>query len=246
MHNGKLSCYVKIRCHCGSERWLYLTSTVYASNSCGCLLSQLVSEHKKKHGDAHKRLYTIWLLMKRRCYGPQYKEYVNYGGRGITICDDWLNSYEKFRDWAVSAGYSDELSIDRIDVNGSYHPDNCRWATPTQQGRNKRNTIYVTLNGITKPLREWCDEFGTNHARVDARRALGWSDADALLYEKNGRYKRQFDTNLVTYKGETLPLYEWCTRLRLDYARISKRYYRGWPPERMFEEPIIRRHIVGQ
>ena len=94
----------------------------------------------KSHLGSRTRLYRIWNAMKNRCNNPKSTNYKNYGMRGITVCQEWASSFEKFRDWAVSNGYADDLSIDRLDVNGSYEPSNCRWATILQQANNRRNT----------------------------------------------------------------------------------------------------------
>lgn len=245
--NGKYKTYVLVKCHCGNKRWMFLTATVFLSHSCGCLRSQLVSKSKIKHGGCigkRERLYTIWTLMLRRCYNSKYKEYVNYGGRGITICTDWRFSFSNFREWALNNGYTDKLSIDRIDVNGNYNPSNCRWATATRQCRNKRNTIYLTIDGVTKPMQDWCEEYGVVPSMVEARLKMGWDHKEALLCEKNGRYKVNPTLNMVSYRGECRSLREWCEILKLDYARIYKRYYRGWDAIKMFETPIVRRKCV--
>ena len=124
---------------CGTN-FKAITSSIKSKNakSCGCYQKRRSSETHKTHGLGYTRLYNIWDKMKMRVYNPQYKRYSDYGGRGITICDEWKNDFMSFHDWAMSNGYSDELSIDRIDNDGNYCPENCRWTTRIIQNRNQR------------------------------------------------------------------------------------------------------------
>jgi DNA-directed RNA polymerase subunit RPC12/RpoP len=106
--------------------------------SCGCYNKQLVKDRNTKHGLVNTGLYGIWRNIKNRTLNPKHKQYNDYGGRGITICDEWKNDFMSFYAWAMTNGYSDELSIDRIDNDGGYSPENCRWTTSIIQNRNKR------------------------------------------------------------------------------------------------------------
>lgn len=114
----------------------------------------------KTHGESHNPLYDVWTAIKQRCYNPNDNNYPNYGGRGIKMCDDWKNNYISFRDWALSNGYDEnadhrtKCTIDRIDVNGDYCPDNCRWTDAKTQMRNRRCTIMCYFNGELIPLVE--------------------------------------------------------------------------------------------
>ena len=124
---------------CGEE----FKANTYSINrgntkSCGCYQKRRTSETQKTHGLNSTRLYKIWKEIKRRTLNPKHKQYKDYGGRGITICDEWKNDFMPFYNWALSNGYSDELSIDRIDNDGNYCPENCRWTTRTMQSRNQR------------------------------------------------------------------------------------------------------------
>ena len=124
---------------CGVEFKAHTSSVKFGNtNSCGCYQKQKVSESNKKHGMIDTRLYRIWGNLKNRILNPKDRQYNDYGGRGITICDEWKNDFMSFYKWAVSNGYSDELSIDRIDNDGGYSPENCRWTTSIIQSRNQR------------------------------------------------------------------------------------------------------------
>ena len=124
--------------------------------------------------------------MKNRCYNPQNKFYKDYGGRGITVCSEWLdkkNGHKNFREWALENGWKEGYSIDRINVNGNYEPSNCRWATPTEQANNRRNNNFVTINGVTKTTTEWAKQIGILQNAFAERVRNGWSD-DKLLEQK--------------------------------------------------------------
>lgn len=125
--------------------------------------------------------------MKRRCYNPKSKFYMAYGGRGITVCDEWMdkkNGHENFQKWALESGWHEFLSIDRIDVNGNYEPTNCRWATPKEQSNNRRDNNYITIGGITKTAQEWADQVGISMNGFKSRINSGWSEEKLLQPKK--------------------------------------------------------------
>lgn len=170
------------QCDCGKETTVqscHLRSG--ATQSCGCL--HMENGYKttwKKHGDYKTRLYHIWITMKSRCFNKKDKR---YGGRGITVCSEWSESFEAFRDWALANGYRDDLTIDRIDVDGNYEPSNCRWATKLEQQSNKRTNRLLTAFGETHTESEWARITGINVSTIYARLKRGWT-VDRALTEK--------------------------------------------------------------
>lgn len=133
-----------------------------------------------KHGMRGTRLYNIWRSMRQRCYNPKTINYHNYGGRGITVCEEWRNDFMNFYQWAMSTGYSDGLTIDRKDTDGNYEPSNCKWATYKQQSNNKRNSKYIEFRGESRTISEWADIVGISYKVIWSRIKSGWSVEDAL------------------------------------------------------------------
>ena len=152
------------RCDCGTERDILSANLRDGkTKSCGCYLSDKMKGRPNNYKTGHSgtRLYKIWDGMKYRCFYKSSKIYKYYGERGIRICDEWLGDegFANFEKWAIENGYSDGLSIDRINPNGNYEPSNCRWATATEQNNNKRNQRFITIDGETKTMAEWCDQY---------------------------------------------------------------------------------------
>lgn len=186
---GKLTVFEKVRvsygkykwrclCECGNE---HLVSTYHLLNgdvtSCGCM------HNKYGHGMTNTRLYNIWCTMKARCNRETSAKYSRYGGRGIRLCQEWLR-FENFYSWAMANGYEKNLSIDRIDNDGDYCPENCRWATAQQQANNTSKTKRITAFGQTRTLEEWAKETGINKKLIYKRLRMGWSEESALTIPK--------------------------------------------------------------
>lgn len=136
------------------------------------------------HHKQPARLYRIWANMKNRCYNPNAENYRFYGGRGIGVCESWRNDYIAFRDWALSNGYEDRLTLDRIDNNGNYGPTNCRWETLINQCNNTRKNHRLTYQGETHTVAEWARIIGMDCGTLERRvNAYGWSVEKALTTE---------------------------------------------------------------
>lgn len=161
-------------CSCGNECNVMI-GALTSGNTQGCQKCKNTT-----HGHSKSRLYKIYMGMKRRCYNPHYNHYEQYGGRGIKLCDEWVHDYIAFEKWATENGYTDSLTIDRIDVNGDYSPNNCRWVTMKQQGLNRRTNINVEINGITKTLKEWSESSGICYKTIQFRYYKGIRGAELI------------------------------------------------------------------
>lgn len=138
-----------------------------------------------KHKKANTKIYKNYHEMKRRCYNKNASQYQDYGGRGIRVCDEWLAEFETFYNWAMDNGYREGLTIDRIDVNGNYTPDNCRWVDRKTQQRNRRNNVNFTYAGETHCLIEWCERLGLRYNTVVNRiHKSHWPIIKALELDK--------------------------------------------------------------
>lgn len=142
-------------------------------------------------GRKDTRLYRIYNNMKSRCYNEKASSYSRYGGRGITICKEWLNDFAIFYNWSVNNGYLENLTIDRIDNEGNYEPGNCRWVDMKTQNRNTINNHLVTINNETKALICWCEQFNINYKTVRDRLKRGWTYMEALTKPVDTRFRRK-------------------------------------------------------
>lgn len=154
------------------------------TKSCGC--DKII---KPSHRKSSTRLYKIWDKMKERCYNNNATNYKHYGGRGIRICNNWLDNFMDFYDWSILHGYNDNLSIDRINVNGNYEPNNCRWVDATTQANNTRRNVYLTCNGKTQSISQWSRELGISASTLYYRHNKGWDDYKCLYYKKGWKHE---------------------------------------------------------
>lgn len=174
------------KCDCGNECIVHGISLKTGNTiSCGCYKEENAKRLYSTVRQNDKHLYAVWNGIKQRCRNKNNKAYHNYGGRGIDIADEWADNYETFYKWAIKNGYKKGLEIDRIDNNGNYCEENCRFTTKTIQANNKRNVKLYTISGVTKSLPQWCREYGQNYFMVRQRvYKLGWDIEKALTTPK--------------------------------------------------------------
>lgn len=168
-------------CECGNLS-IKTSNNLYSLKikSCGCMKNK----GYPKHSMCNTRLYNIYEKMKSRCVQKNCKEYKYYGERGISLCEEWFNNFLSFYNWSITNGYSDELSIDRIDVNGNYEPSNCRWVDMKTQQNNRRNNRKISYNGVEMNASQWAEKFNIPVDRLLMRLKHGWSIEDSLTKPK--------------------------------------------------------------
>lgn len=170
-----------------------------------------------------KRLITIRHSMYCRCYYTATHGYERYGGRGIKICEEWINNPNNFYDWAINNGYKKGLTLDRIDVNGNYEPSNCRWVTKEVQDNNRRNNRKIAYNGETKTLSQWSREYNINIVTLSDRLKAGLSIDEALnkpVIKSGGKL-------FFTINGETKLLSDWCKIYNINYQTAWEKIKKG-------------------
>lgn len=184
-HKRKGSTYWNCSCkHCGKISAKESANIKNGLATCKCIHNKRIGESKRKMG-RDTEIYSKWCGMKTRCYNNRERCFVDYGGRGITVCDEWLNDFESFYDWSIQNGWEKGYSIERKDVDGNYCPENCCWIPLREQAINKRNTIYVELNGEVKRLKEWCEIYGLNYKTVYNRiNQCNMTPQEALMYKR--------------------------------------------------------------
>ena len=180
--------YWKCKCACGNPNEFIVQSTCLRSGntlSCGCVKRD---RHPSTHGDSNSKLYYVWSTMRKRCNNPNDHNYNRYGGRGITVCNEW-NNYQSFRDWAMSHGYKEGLEIERNDNNGNYCPENCRWATHQEQCCNRSSNVRIEYQGSIFSAQEFSQLTGLTYETILARVRNGWSSEE--IFNTPYRIKRK-------------------------------------------------------
>ncbi|MGE6612526.1 hypothetical protein ACQKFG_18590 [Peribacillus sp. NPDC076916] len=195
----------KCQCECGNIRYILAQDLMRekGQKSCGCNRIQSIREARITHGMSDTRLYDIWIAMKSRCENPKNTNYHHYGGREIKVCNEW-REFENFMEWALNNGYTDELSIDRIDVNGDYEPSNCQWVTQKVQMNNTRRTKKLTYDGVTMSLTMWAEEVGISQQTLTQRIKSGWSIDKALTTPTRRNKEKQLKNNYLIWKSNEI------------------------------------------
>lgn len=151
------------------------------TKSCGCYNAEVSKERFTTHGCSYERLFSIWSHMNYRCSNEKDKKYHNYGGRGITVCDEWKYDYNAFKEWSLVNGYKDKLQLDRANNDQGYSPDNCRWVTCKQNSNNKRDNRFIEINGLVKTIAEWSELSGLKWSTISSRIKMGWKNEELLI-----------------------------------------------------------------
>lgn len=215
------------KCDCGNESIVRGdTMRRGGARSCGCI----GPAKRTIHGMSREPLYNIWTTMKARCLSTKSKAYPIYGKRGITICDEWKENYPQFKKWAIEQGYKKGLTLERIDNNGPYNPQNCTWASRTIQANNRRNNRLISFNGKTLTMAQWSKRTGIKQHTLRRRIVAGWPIDEALSGELRKDVKYSFD-------GKSQPLKEWAAQTKIGYSTLRNRLNSGWSIEKTLTKP---------
>lgn len=186
---GKI--YWTCLCECGRVKQIrgdHLKNGLIVS--CGCFQDESRIITHTTHGYTGTSLYAVYNTMLARCENPNHSQFPVYGGRGISVCEEWKNSFDSFLEWALAAGYEEGLSIDRRDNDGNYEPSNCRWVTSKVQANNKSNNHFITYKGETHTIAEWAEITGISQYTISQRiRKLGWDEVKAITTPTHTRRK---------------------------------------------------------
>lgn len=228
----------KCKCDCGNIK---ISQSRHLLNkhcqSCGCLPHIPKTLPNVKHHKSNTRLHNVWKSMKGRCYTKSCSGYENYGGRGITVCEEWRNDFSAFYEWSIANGYKEvedhsKYTLDRIDVNGNYEPSNCRWVDMKVQCNNKRNNARYMFDGELLTLRDISQRTGANYKTLKGRIDRGEALFDALY----GEY--DLATYYLEYNGERHTIPEWSKITGIKEITIRARLKRGWSVEKTLSEPV--------
>lgn len=222
--NGAHDRVEKCICECGKIKFVRLGKLKSGhTKSCGCYHDEVCRNRATSHGMAGTRLYRIWNLMKARCLNPSSQYYYLYGGKGIKVCDEWKNNFENFYKWSILNGYDDTLTIDRINSNKDYCPENCRWTTFEVQANNTSRNHIIEYNGEKYTMAEFSKIFDFPYSTLKARIKLGMSIEDILSKPiRRAEYEGCEENRYITINGIKLLPSQWCKKLELGEFTINK------------------------
>lgn len=262
--NGRI--FWLCKCDCGNEKVIRADAIGVRTFSCGCYGKQVLdAQHKKKLRqkyvdlDSNKdsdyyRLYHTWGHMKYRCYNPNNNVYDLYGGRGIDVCEEWKNDYQKFKNWALANGWRKdakgmEQSIDRIDPDKGYSPENCRWVNASTQALNKRNNFMINVNGETHSITEW-GRIKNIYPEVIRKRYRKYGIRGEQLFHPIPRSVKYANNDTVLFHGKSIPVVDLSRKYGIDDSTLRHRYKRGWRDDKLVEQPqhkpVIKMEYQGE
>jgi DNA-binding XRE family transcriptional regulator len=193
------------------------------------------SSRFQHHGMSQSRLYKEWRGMLLRCTTPSHKSYKDYGGRGISVCTQW-HEFPNFQEWALANGYNDNLTIDRIDVNGNYEPSNCRFTDMITQCNNRRSSKFITYQGKTMSQAQWARELGISRGAITQRAKRNLPVNEILRTEKHAHRGEKHRQNLITFNGITMNQKQWAERVGVSPTTLGRRL-KEWGIERALTQP---------
>lgn len=248
---------VEADCICGVTRfYLFDLLSRGETKSCGCLRNELISKQGKlrlTHGMRKHPLYLVWKGMKGRCYNKGDIGYKNYGGRGIGICDEWLEKPKLFFDWAIENGWQQGLDIDRENNDGYYSPTNCRFVPPKISSRNRRSNRWITAFGETKCLTDWAKD---KRCKISFKRLWvrlaesSWNSVEEMLITppkmRGQNISNRVENKTVFAFGEEKSIAEWLKdeRCLADEERLRLRLKKGWSPEKALTTYIRKLPVI--
>lgn len=219
----------KLKCLCDVCGGVHIKITNSLHDKCTCPNKP----RRKTHGKSNTPLYNVWYAIKQRCYYKKNISYKYYGERGIKMCDDWYNDFQTFYNWSMSNGYKKGLTIDRIDVNGNYEPNNCRWIGVYEQANNKRTNINFTYDGKTMSLKAWCRYLNVSYKTCMTRYYRGHTIEECLqiLPLKDKRHKTSHNAILYKYDGETYSIKQLAEKLNIPKWKLYRDIKKGILPK---------------
>ena len=217
-----------VKCECGNVKTFFPGDVRKGKvRSCGCLHNELAKERASKFRNPiaeNKRLYNIYNNMKSRCFKPNDSRYKDYGGRGIAVCEEWAVSFDVFADWAKANGYRNDLTIERVDVNGDYCPENCEWIPLKEQAKNKRDTVWVEYKGERVKLQDLAEIAVVQYDALHNRITKGWDVEEAIT---------------TPSANECVSLRARCDAKGIKYTTVLNRKNRlGWDEDAALNTPV--------